>query len=66
MHTHSEFSFTSPIDELLFSCHWNAETCANKKYFTETQTDLGRCYTFNGNADDVLTTSETGIDGLNH
>ena len=57
-------SLSSPNSQLavtfLCSCRWNAAQC-DDEYFSETQTDLGRCHTFNANATNVLNTTETGL-----
>jgi len=41
------------------SCKWNQELC-KPEYISNTLTDMGLCYTFNANQDNILSSTETG------
>jgi len=38
---------------------WNGEIC-KREYVSNSLTDMGLCYTFNNNPDNILSSSETG------
>jgi len=38
---------------------WNGEIC-KPEYVSKSLTDMGLCYTFNNNPDNILSSSETG------
>ena len=40
-------------------CMWQGTEC-KPEYFSSVLTEMGRCFTFNGNSDDVLFAEKTG------
>ena len=50
----------SVIFSNIFRCTWQGNSCDTENYFNVTVTDLGVCYTFNGDLP-TLTVTEPGI-----
>ncbi|XP_077984846.1 acid-sensing ion channel 1C-like [Glandiceps talaboti] len=48
------------MDEMLLMCEWSSDTTCTSSNFTTVMTDFGVCYTFNGDADNMLSVHNRG------